>query len=188
MMSVCCCLRYCAAERAISITDDDIPLPDPDQYIRKPSPNPKEQKEAQHVAVFIGQRASTRYVEQMATGGGQRIRRVVMPMRASVVFGRMAGASGISDPVTGGEMSGKEVTERRADYYVGGLRHTLTQYGKLGSGSTDRDKAIRKVEPAGGFSRVFVVPLGGQSQGIRGGGAFDFDVHHDQLFPKQESF
>lgn len=164
-------------------TDDGIYLPDPDTYYRQPAPTDEQIREAEHVAVFAGQRSETSYGDFRNLGSDGVLIKATIPYALSLVFGQAVGHPDTSDPVLGRDQHPVELTQTRIQYYAAGLRHTIYKWGHVGHESTTRANAIQDVSIGNSFSRAVEIQTGPDSAALKGQALVECEIDQWQVFP-----
>lgn len=165
-------------------TDEGLFLPDPGRYIRQESPTRQQMREADDVVVYEGQTGEADYGDWRNHGSGHLVKAHV-PWAATIVVGQ-APQDPASDPVQSRNYTTEEILNLRISDYVAVLRHTLSKWSTIGSGSATRANAIQSIEEGSSVSTLVEIQTGAASNPLRGVGSFQFTIQQWQVFPNHD--
>jgi hypothetical protein len=158
-------------------------LPDPSEYYRQSTPEREDIKGVTEVEVYTGQRGDTSS-EDYANVDGGRLIEVDIPWAVTLIFGVGLQPS-IDDPVQSRDLDPREVTQRRANHYSGAIKHTISEFGSIGSGSATRANAIHSTTEGGDLSTTLNVSVNDSNDdtSLRGLALYEFTIHQRQKLP-----
>jgi len=178
--------QYSRTNNDITDNGSGVFLPDPSEYYRQSSPAQEDVKGVTEVEVYTGQRASTDHADYGDAQNDGYFVEIDIPWAATVVFGVSLHQS-VNDPVQSGDLSPREITQRRADLYSGALKHTLTKWGSIGSANQTRANAVRDVNPGDDLTNTFKVRVNDADEtALRGIAIFEFTIEQFQKLPERD--
>jgi len=166
---------------------DGVFLPDPSEYYRQSAPEQNDLLGVEEVEVYTGQSGASSYGDYRNVDGDGKLVEVEVPWAVTILFG-VSPQGSIDDPVQGRDLHPREVTQRRANLYAGALKHTVSKWFSIGSGSDTRNNAISRIEEGDDLSTTLQVSVQDSDDptNLRGLALFDFTIRQRQLLPRTD--